>query len=98
MFCFRRLVALCSLIVLCSASMVQQHSRPAPPAGFVTDGPAPSTASITLRIALANNNLDGLEAKLLAISDPSNSAYGQFLDQEQVNTPVFYYVIRTKLN
>ena len=65
--------------------MVQQHSRAAPPRGFVSDGSAPPTESITLRIALANNNLNGLESKLLAISDPSSSEYGQFLTPEEVS-------------
>ena len=85
----RHLAALSVIVVLCSCSMVQQHSRPGPPSGFVIDGPASSSESITLRIALANNNLEGLESKLLLISDPSSSEYGQFLTQDEVSNAVF---------
>ena len=84
----RCLAALGFIPVLCSCSMIQQHSRPKPPSGFVTNGPAPSTESITFRIALANNNLDGLKSKLLTISDPLSSEYGRFLTQSEVSNAV----------
>ena len=80
-----RLILLSSLFTLCSCSLVQKHSRPAPPNGFVAEGPAPSNDSITLRIALANNNLTGLEAKLVAISDPSSAEYGKYMTQDEVS-------------
>lgn len=71
--------------------MIQQHSRPAPPIGFVINSPALPSELITFRIALAANNLSGLEEKVLAISDPSNPEYGQFLTQSEARMCTLYY-------
>ena len=66
--------------------MIVQHARQSVPNGFVQDGPAPSTESITIRMALASTDMDGLQQKLLSISDPSNAEYGQWLSKDEVNT------------
>ncbi|KAJ7310808.1 family S53 protease [Mycena albidolilacea] len=66
-----------------SALLVHEH-RAQPARGFVSTGPAPSDAELTLRIALNPNNIAGLESELYAVSDPSSSRYGQYLTPEDV--------------
>ncbi|TVY41271.1 Tripeptidyl-peptidase [Lachnellula occidentalis] len=41
---------------------------------------------LTLSIGLAQQNLDQLESKLLAVSTPGNAEYGQHLDVDDVNS------------
>ncbi|KAJ7731612.1 family S53 protease-like protein [Mycena metata] len=67
-----------------SAFLVHEH-RALPASGFVSTGPAPSDAELTLRIALNPNNVAGLESELYAVSDPSSSRYGQHLTPEEVS-------------
>lgn len=64
-----------------SALLVHEH-RAQPARGFVSTGPAPSDAELTLRIALNPSNIAGLESELYAVSDPSSSRYGQHLTPE----------------
>ncbi|KAJ7302740.1 family S53 protease-like protein [Mycena albidolilacea] len=66
-----------------SALLVHEH-RAQPARGFVSTGPAPSDAELTLRIALNPNNIAGLESELYAVSDPNSSRYGQHLTPEDV--------------
>ncbi|KAJ7742291.1 family S53 protease-like protein [Mycena metata] len=66
-----------------SAFIVHEH-RAQPASGFVSTGPAPSDAELTLRIALNPNNIAGLESELYAVSNPSSSRYGQHLTPEEV--------------
>ena len=72
------------LLSFCSGRMVLQHKRESPATGFLSNGPADHTEPITLHLALAANNLQGLETKLLSISDPSSEDYGKFLNQDEV--------------
>ena len=58
-----------SIVLLCSAAMVVQHSRASVPERFVSNGPAPADQLIAIRLALTSNNLTGLDQKLLSISD-----------------------------
>ncbi|PYH48706.1 S53 family peptidase [Aspergillus saccharolyticus JOP 1030-1] len=46
---------------------------------------ADASSNITLSIALTRQNLDQLESKLLAVSTPGQSTYGQYLDADEVN-------------
>ncbi|PYH87644.1 subtilisin-like protein [Aspergillus ellipticus CBS 707.79] len=46
---------------------------------------ADANSTITLSIALARQNLDQLETKLLAVSTPGKATYGQFLDLDDIN-------------
>ncbi|PWY77405.1 subtilisin-like protein [Aspergillus heteromorphus CBS 117.55] len=46
---------------------------------------ADSSSTITLSIALARQNIDQLETKLLAVSTPGKDTYGQYLDLDEVN-------------
>ncbi|KAJ7251397.1 family S53 protease [Mycena rebaudengoi] len=65
--------------------MVLQDSRSEVPLGFSRRGAAPSDQSLTLRIALASNNITGLEKVLLDISTPSSPNYGKYLTKDEVN-------------
>ncbi|GJJ09797.1 hypothetical protein Clacol_004021 [Clathrus columnatus] len=48
------------------------------------NGPAPDSATLTLRMALKSNNLPGLETALYDVSTPGNRLYGQHLTKEEV--------------
>ncbi|KAI9642590.1 vesicle formation at the endoplasmic reticulum [Ciborinia camelliae] len=56
----------------------------AAPIGW-TAGETDSTAAITLTVGLAMQNLDQLEAKLLAVSTPGSAEYGNHLDVDEAN-------------
>ncbi|KAJ6480923.1 family S53 protease [Mycena sanguinolenta] len=49
------------------------------PSGFAHAGPVAPDQVLTLRIALAQSDIAGLEAKTYAVSDPANVLYGQHL-------------------
>jgi tripeptidyl-peptidase-1 len=55
------------------------------PAGWIQASLPASDASISLTIGLAQQNIDQLPAKLLAVSTPGNAAYGQHMDADEVN-------------
>ncbi|KAJ6490959.1 hypothetical protein C8R45DRAFT_195537 [Mycena sanguinolenta] len=79
-----------SLLLLATAkpmdprTMVVHESRAAPAAGFVQSGAAPAAQELTLRIALKQNNIAGLETELYKVSDPASEFYGQHLTLEEV--------------
>ena len=83
-------ILLCSLVALTSATstacsgMIVRSTRSDVPVGFVHQGPAPGDKSIPLRIALAQNNIAGLEKALYDVSTPSSPNYGKHLSKEQV--------------
>ncbi|KAJ7685962.1 family S53 protease [Mycena rosella] len=60
------------------------ESVKAVPAGFAHAGAVSPAQEITLRIALAQNDIAGLEAKTYAVSDPANALYGQHLTRQEV--------------
>lgn len=57
----------------------------AAPSGWTAALETDSTAAITLTVGLAMQNLDQLEAKLLAVSTPGNAEYGNHLDIDEAN-------------
>ncbi|KAJ7859357.1 Pro-kumamolisin, activation domain-containing protein, partial [Mycena olivaceomarginata] len=65
-------------------TMVVHESRAAPAEGFVQSAAAPAKQEITLRIALKQNNIAGLETELYKVSDPVSEFYGQHLTLEEV--------------
>jgi tripeptidyl-peptidase-1 len=71
--------ALLTLCASASAQFVLHNSRTAPPSGYTHQGSAPAEQTLALRVALASNNLAGLEAKLLDISNPSSPDYAKWL-------------------
>ncbi|KAI9451983.1 subtilisin-like protein [Lactarius psammicola] len=58
--------------------------RDAVPEGFTNKGAAPGDAPLHLRIALVQNDIEGLQTKLMDISTPSSPQYGQWLSKEEV--------------
>jgi hypothetical protein len=46
---------------------------------YTHQGPASASQTLTLRVALASNNMAGLEAKLLDISNPASANYAKWL-------------------
>ncbi|KAJ7142513.1 family S53 protease [Mycena epipterygia] len=84
------LLHLATLLALAAANplsrrvMAVHESRAKVPSGFVHAGSVPASEEITLRIALVNSDIAGLEAKTYAVSDPANALYGKHLTTEQV--------------
>ncbi|KAF8205350.1 family S53 protease-like protein [Mycena galopus ATCC 62051] len=66
--------------------MVVIESRSAAPNGFVSRGAAPASDVLTLRFALASNNLAGLEAKLMSAATPGSSKFRQWLSMDEVKS------------
>ncbi|KAJ6548429.1 family S53 protease [Mycena capillaripes] len=70
-----------------SALLVHEH-RAQPARGFVSTGPAPSDAELTLRIALNPNNIAGLESELYAVAEyvkPTSDALSAVTSWLQTN-------------
>ncbi|KAJ7775391.1 subtilisin-like protein [Mycena metata] len=84
---FVRLLGILSIALATTASPLVLHEqrRSAPP-GFTSQGPAADTHTITLRFALASNNLPGLQEKLLDISTPGSANFRQWLTQDEVKS------------
>jgi tripeptidyl-peptidase-1 len=64
--------------------MIVHESRAAVPVGFVSKGAAPADEMITLRVALASNNIAGLEDKLMSVSTPGSPDFRQWLSMDEV--------------
>ncbi|KAJ7080446.1 family S53 protease-like protein [Mycena epipterygia] len=64
--------------------MVVHERRLAPPAGFISQGVAPANDLLILRIALASNNITGLEERLMSLSTPGSSQFRQWLSMQEV--------------
>ncbi|TFY78346.1 hypothetical protein EWM64_g5670 [Hericium alpestre] len=74
-----------SLASLACASPLYVHERRSePPSNYTDLGPAPADHTLTLRLALVPNNMDGLHEKLYEISTPSSPTYRQWLSKEEV--------------
>ncbi|KAJ7733969.1 family S53 protease [Mycena metata] len=65
-------------------TMVVHESRAAPAEGFVQSGAAPAKQELTLRIALKQTDIAGLQTELYKVSDPVSKFYGQHLTVEEV--------------
>ncbi|KAF9480336.1 subtilisin-like protein [Pholiota conissans] len=78
-------------IVYCSggkhrfAKLVLHDIRSAIPAGFTTSSPAKSTDILTLRIALTENDISGLNTSLYSVSTPGSASYGKYLSKTEVD-------------
>ncbi|KAI0066344.1 subtilisin-like protein [Artomyces pyxidatus] len=55
------------------------------PDGFTNNGPASGDTPLRLRIALKQNNIEGLQDALMDVSTPTSANYGQHLTLEEVN-------------
>ncbi|KAI0344586.1 family S53 protease [Trametopsis cervina] len=78
------LVALAAGNPLTGRSMRVHESRTRLPRGFVKAGSASPDTVLNLRIALKQNNAEGLEEALMDVSTPGNALYGQHLTKEEV--------------
>jgi tripeptidyl-peptidase-1 len=77
-----------SLMIAVSARRMAVHeSLAAAPGSFVSQGAAPATDMLTLRLALAPNNIAGLQAKMTSISTPGSSEHRQWLSTDEVLCP-----------
>nr|ABB73029.1 family S53 protease [Phanerodontia chrysosporium] len=65
-------------------SMKVREARESVPGGYVRTGPAPADKELKLRIALVQNNPDGLIDALYAVSTPGSASYGEHLSKEEV--------------
>jgi tripeptidyl-peptidase-1 len=86
---FRALLAFLSILSVASERMVVQHSRLSAPAGFVSQGAAPATETLNICLALASNNLAGLQQKLVSVSTPGSSEFRQWLTKDEVGALLF---------
>lgn len=68
-------------------SMQVAKSRASAPSGFTFTQPADSGTMLKLRIALKQNNMDGLIDKLYDVSTPSSPNWRKFLSKGEVNFP-----------
>ena len=76
------------LLVLASShfkrDMFLHERRDGVPEGFTSKGPAPGNATLRFRIALVQNDIEGLQTKLMDVSTPSSAQYGRWLSKEEV--------------
>ncbi|KAJ7242886.1 family S53 protease [Mycena haematopus] len=76
---FVALFSLAAATPAARSNFVLHEKRDAVPSGFVSNGPAPTSAIIPLRIGLFSNDFPGLEDTLYAVSTPGSARYGQHL-------------------
>ena len=63
----------------------QAHeSRPSPPPGYILAGAASPDTMLTLRLALVQNDYEGLISALTNVSTPEHDQYGVHLSVEEV--------------
>jgi hypothetical protein len=71
------------------STFVVVGKRDSAPPGFSLIGSPPADDVLTLRLALAQSNIQGLQDAVYDISTPGGSRYGQYLTQAQVRNSVF---------
>ena len=76
-------VSLCLSLALPTFAAVHEKLA-AVPTGWTQVGTPSENGLIILQIALVQQNLEQLDAKLLAISTPGNPEYGQHMDRDDV--------------
>ncbi|KAJ7791695.1 family S53 protease [Mycena olivaceomarginata] len=67
------------------STFVVVGKRDSAPPGFSLIGSPPADDVLTLRLALAQSNIQGLQDAVYDISTPGGSRYGQYLTQAQVD-------------
>ncbi|KAJ7628119.1 subtilisin-like protein [Mycena rosella] len=76
------------LPILSVGALKFHERRDAPPSGYTSLGPVSLNQTLTLRFALTQGNITGLEQRLLQISSPSHPDYGKWLSKDEVNAHV----------
>ncbi|KAJ7713056.1 family S53 protease-like protein [Mycena metata] len=74
--------------VASAGGMVLHEWLTAPPAGFTSQGAAPASEMLTLRIGLTSNNINGLQDHLLSVSTPGSTDFRQWLSADEVKSYV----------
>ncbi|KAJ3493922.1 hypothetical protein NLG97_g4416 [Lecanicillium saksenae] len=77
------------LATLAAASPMQQdmvvkHALPSVPTGWQVKSAAPPALKINMHIGLKEQNLDQLQQRLLAMSDPEHAEYGKHMSRDEV--------------
>ncbi|KAI0321292.1 family S53 protease [Amylostereum chailletii] len=86
--CLSALMASAAATSLGSRDLRLHERRDGVPDGFRNDGAAPGSTVLTLRLGLAQNNIEGLQAALMDVSTPSSANYGKHLSKDEVNAYV----------
>ena len=55
------------------------------PLGWAVSSAADTSAPVSFTIALTQQNIDQLESKLLSVSTPGSTSYGQHMDVDDLN-------------
>ncbi|KAJ7753274.1 subtilisin-like protein [Mycena metata] len=83
---FFKLFSLLSIIALSAGRLVVHESRAITPPGFVSGGAASAGDMLTLRVALASNNIAGLQDRLMTLSTPVSSEFRRWLSMDEVKS------------
>ena len=78
------LVPLLAALAAASPAMVPKHILKQVPSGWKFHSDAPSSLKINMHIGLREQNLDELEKRLSAMSDPSHADYGKHMTKDEI--------------
>lgn len=81
---FNHFTVIFALLVGVHSEFVVLGRRDTAPPGFSPVGSSPAGEVLTLRLALAQSNVQGLEDTVYDISTPGSPRYGQYLTQAEV--------------
>ncbi|KAJ7915389.1 subtilisin-like protein [Mycena leptocephala] len=84
---FKHLFGFLAIVASVTANTLVLHERrTTPPSGFVTQGPVSILTSLTLRFALAANDVAGLQDKLTSVSTPGSLNFRKWLSKDEVRS------------
>ncbi|EIN11974.1 subtilisin-like protein [Punctularia strigosozonata HHB-11173 SS5] len=86
MLAFYELLIIVAVVTSSSASLVFHEGRSSHPSGFVSHGATPDDQTITLRVALASNDIAGLESKMMSMSTPGSHDFRRWLSADEVKS------------
>lgn len=82
---FSKAAVFAAVLAHAAPGLAAVHERlTALPKGWASTGAAADATTLTFTIALAQQNIDQLEAKLLAASTPGSATYGQYLEKDEL--------------
>ncbi|TIA76390.1 subtilisin-like protein [Aureobasidium pullulans] len=79
------LLSIAALTVPSALAASLRDQLPGVPAGWSVSGTPDASQSITLKLAVKQQNIDQLEGLLKSVSDPSSPNYGKYYTADQVN-------------
>ncbi|KAJ6578520.1 family S53 protease-like protein [Mycena capillaripes] len=84
-----QLLSFLSIAGVASAGRMVLHERRAvPPVGFTSQGAAPASEMLNLRVGLASNNINGLQDQLVSVSTPGSTDFRQWLSVDDIKAYV----------